>query len=160
MWKWELETSRLTKVVRDNGANVVKACEELNVDHFGCVAHSLRLVVPGALAKTREEVNATMTGEEEEISSFNDAAEPEEGEEQWEEDPAIELQAIDELERMLEDTSLENTVSLGSDDESVDLETDDCLDEGLLDGCLSTHTAKKDNGCNETGNEYNQEACC
>ncbi|KAG3102690.1 hypothetical protein PI124_g21944 [Phytophthora idaei] len=84
-----------------------------------------------------------MTGEEEQISSFNDVAEPEEGEEQWEEDPAIELQAIDELERMLEDTSLDNTVSLGSDDESVDLETDDCLDEGLLDGCLSDHTAKK-----------------
>ncbi|POM68349.1 Zinc finger BED domain containing hypothetical protein 1-like [Phytophthora palmivora] len=34
-----------------DGSNIVKACEELNVDNFGCIAHSLHLVVSGELSK-------------------------------------------------------------------------------------------------------------
>ncbi|CEG38084.1 Ribonuclease H-like domain [Plasmopara halstedii] len=138
MEKWGLDSLRLTKIIRDNGANIVKACNDLEVDHFGCVAHSLHLVVSGALSKSWEEVEAAQTDEQ---MSFGVLAEPDETDEQWVEDPEAELEAIGELEDELGLISLEVTSSVESVAESVDLETDDCMDEGLLDGCLSASAA-------------------
>ncbi|KAE9064175.1 hypothetical protein PF010_g28712 [Phytophthora fragariae] len=143
MQQWELDALRLTKIVGDNGSNVIKACKEMDVNHFGCIAHSLHLVVSGALAKTRDEVRASINRAEAHTVAFNDVAEPEADGEQWEEDPTIEIQAIDDVERELESTSLSGSASIEFDAESFDLETDDCLDEGMLDGCLSERAAAR-----------------
>jgi hypothetical protein len=35
----------MTMMVRDNSANVVKACKVWGVSHFGCVGHTLHLIV-------------------------------------------------------------------------------------------------------------------
>lgn len=138
MLKWRLDPLRLTKIVRDNGSNVVKACDELGVDHLSCVAHSLHLVVSGALSKTRDEVDETTVVQAQGVN-FEDMAEPEPGEERWVEDPVVEVQTIEQLEQELEQLALRSspTSDVPSNDESVDLLTDDSLDEGLLDSCLS-----------------------
>lgn len=93
MQKWELDALRLIKIVGDNGSNVIKAYKEMDVNHFGCIAHSLHLV--------------------------------------------------DDVERELESASMSGSASIEFNAESVDLETDDCLDKGMLDGWLSDRAAAR-----------------
>lgn len=40
-----MSKSRLMMMIRDNGSNFVKACNEWGVNHFGCVAHGFHLIV-------------------------------------------------------------------------------------------------------------------
>ncbi|KAF4145950.1 putative zinc finger bed domain-containing protein 1-like [Phytophthora infestans] len=147
MYTWGLDISRVSKVVRDNGANIVKACHELGVDHFGCMAHSLHLVVSGALAKTKAEVMDESNGDvdEQEGGAVDELAEVDDGEEHWVEDPSMELEAIAFLENEL--VGLETYVAANSvRQEALGVEmldvADDSLDEGLLNGCMSANAAK------------------
>ncbi|KAF4031496.1 hypothetical protein GN244_ATG16664 [Phytophthora infestans] len=147
MYTWGLDISRVSKVVRDNGANIVKACHELGVDHFGCMAHSLHLVVSGALAKTKAEVMDESNGDvdEQEGGAVDELAEVDDGEEHWVEDLSMELEAIAFLENEL--VGLETYVAANSvRQEALGVEmldvADDSLDEGLLNGCMSANAAK------------------
>ncbi|GMF62881.1 unnamed protein product [Phytophthora fragariaefolia] len=141
MHEWGLDVARVAKFVRDNGSNIVKACNDLGVEYFGCVAHSLHL---GALAKFRKDVGEV---NDENINS-DDIAELEEGDEEWVEDIDAELDAIASLESELDGVRVPNagevhrSVDLAAES-MVNLEADDALDEGLLDGCLSLTAASR-----------------
>jgi hypothetical protein len=54
MHDWSLPASRCVKLVRDGGSNMVKAARFLSIDDMSCVAHSMHLVVAGALIKPRK----------------------------------------------------------------------------------------------------------
>ena len=43
---WDIE-SKIHIGVRDNAANMVSAMRKANIDDFGCMAHTLQLVIPG-----------------------------------------------------------------------------------------------------------------
>lgn len=136
MLKWELDALRLTQIVRDNGSNVLKACVELGVDPLGCVAHSLHLVVSGALSKTRDDVDEMTVAQAQVV---DDLAEPEPGEERCIEDSVVEVRVIDEMESEMDQLDFRSAPpsAVPSYDESFNVLIDDSLDEGLLDGCLS-----------------------
>lgn len=68
--------------------------------------------------------------------AFNDVAEPEAVGEKSGEGLTIKIQAFIDVNQQLESASRSGSVSAGPDNESVSLETDDCLDEGVLGGCL------------------------
>ena len=40
-----LQRSKLALLLRDNASNGVKACKDMNINHFGCIGHGLHLVV-------------------------------------------------------------------------------------------------------------------
>ena len=42
--KWDI-ANKTHVIVRDNAANITKACDELRVQHIGCFAHTLQLCV-------------------------------------------------------------------------------------------------------------------
>ncbi|OWZ16914.1 Zinc finger BED domain-containing hypothetical protein [Phytophthora megakarya] len=111
MIKWGLDPLRLTKILRDIGSNVVKACDELGVDQLGCVAHSHHLVVSGALSKTRDEVDEMMLIQAQEIH-FDDIEEPEGAKERWVEDPVVKVQVIEQLKDEIEQLDLKSSPPL------------------------------------------------
>lgn len=53
---WGLDIARLARIVRDNASNMIKACKYYVWINMGCLAHSLHLVVHGALSKTKTEI--------------------------------------------------------------------------------------------------------
>ena len=53
MSEWEIDTTKVHCVVRDNGSNMVKAMSEGGLPNFGCFAHSLQLVVHDGLLSQR-----------------------------------------------------------------------------------------------------------
>ncbi|OWZ06132.1 hypothetical protein PHMEG_00021659 [Phytophthora megakarya] len=116
MREWDLDISRVAKLVRDNGSNIVKACDDLGVKHFGCMAHSLHLVVTGALSKYHKDVCEM----DEESENCDDVAEIEEGEEMWVEDIENELEAIACLEKELEEIGVPS-IDVVEDDNMPDI---------------------------------------
>ena len=42
---WGLNKQNLVYMSRDNGSNIVKACREWEIQHFGCIGHCLHLIV-------------------------------------------------------------------------------------------------------------------
>lgn len=50
---WGLEPAKCMKLVRDGASNGVAAADLLGISHMSCVAHSLQLVVAGALMKRK-----------------------------------------------------------------------------------------------------------
>ena len=51
--EWKITLSQVYVVIRDNGANIVKAMTEANLPNFGCFAQSLQLVVNDGLLSQR-----------------------------------------------------------------------------------------------------------
>ena len=43
--KFGLRTEKLSMMMRDNASNGVKACNDLGIRHFGCIGHSIHLVI-------------------------------------------------------------------------------------------------------------------
>ena len=52
---WGLKKENCVKFVRDGAANGVKACNELQINHMSCLAHSLHLVVAAGLINKLKE---------------------------------------------------------------------------------------------------------
>jgi uncharacterized lipoprotein YehR (DUF1307 family) len=52
--EWGLGSSNLVMMTRDNGSNIVKACNDWGIPHFGCIGHSLHLVVGPLFVLTRD----------------------------------------------------------------------------------------------------------
>jgi hypothetical protein len=42
---WNLDHNNLTMMLRDNASNVLKACRDWGIPHFGCIGHTLHLIV-------------------------------------------------------------------------------------------------------------------
>jgi hypothetical protein len=63
--RWSIPKAFCVKLVRDAGANMVKAGNMLGVDHTSCVAHALHLIVAGALIKSRKSQALRRTDEPE-----------------------------------------------------------------------------------------------
>ena len=42
---WGLNKENLVLMSRDNGSNIVKACRDWGIQHFGCIGHCLHLIV-------------------------------------------------------------------------------------------------------------------
>jgi hypothetical protein len=51
--KWGLDKSKCVRLVRDGAANAVSAGNQFEVPHASCLAHSLHLVVAGAMIKKK-----------------------------------------------------------------------------------------------------------
>ena len=78
--KWGLFTEKLTVMARDNGSNIVAACNMWGIHHIGCIGHSLHLVVNPFLQKKKEEEDSNGEenddnydiGVDNDVVSFND----------------------------------------------------------------------------------------
>jgi hypothetical protein len=46
--KWGIQKENMTMMLRDNACNAIKACCNWGITHFGCIGHTLHLIV-GAL---------------------------------------------------------------------------------------------------------------
>ena len=43
--RFGLDTAKLVLMMRDNASNGVRACKDWGIRHFGCIGHSIHLVV-------------------------------------------------------------------------------------------------------------------
>lgn len=43
--RWNLEKKKLVLMLRDNASNAIRACEDWGIESFGCIGHSLHLIV-------------------------------------------------------------------------------------------------------------------
>ena len=50
---WEVPTDKIHLVLRDNGANMIKAIRDTSLPSFGCFAHTLQLVVHDGILSQR-----------------------------------------------------------------------------------------------------------
>ena len=57
--RWALPLNKLSIMARDNGSNVVSACNKLDITHQGCVGHSIHLVVNPFLKNEAKQTNAS-----------------------------------------------------------------------------------------------------
>ncbi|KAE8986712.1 hypothetical protein PR001_g21492 [Phytophthora rubi] len=55
--EWGLSKEYCTKLVRDGGTNMVSAADTLAIPTMSCVAHSLHLVVAGAMIKKKKTID-------------------------------------------------------------------------------------------------------
>ncbi|KAE9285368.1 hypothetical protein PF008_g26933 [Phytophthora fragariae] len=110
--EWGLSKEYCTKLVRDGGTNMVSAADTLAIPTMACVAHSLRLVVAGAMIKKKKTID-----QPEELPAWaaevsKESAEPimehEEDEQLSREDrdqmDTLRDLAVDEMETYLNDT--------------------------------------------------------
>jgi hypothetical protein len=51
-----LEKAKLALLLRDNASNGIKACNEMMINHFGCIGHGLHLLVGPFLIPKRSRV--------------------------------------------------------------------------------------------------------
>ena len=52
--KFSLRPEKLSMMMRDNASNGVKACNNLGIRHFGCIGHSIHIVIgPFVLEKKK-----------------------------------------------------------------------------------------------------------
>ena len=51
--QWAIKEDQTHLVLRDNGANIVKALTDASLPHFGCFAHTLQLVVHDGVLSQR-----------------------------------------------------------------------------------------------------------
>lgn len=58
---FNLRLSKLALILRDNASNGIKACEKLKAPHFGCIGHSLHLVVGPFLLEKHAATNTIET---------------------------------------------------------------------------------------------------
>lgn len=56
--EFNLDKDKMAMMLRDNGSNMVKACEDWGIPHFGCIGHCLHLIVGPFLLETKS-VEAT-----------------------------------------------------------------------------------------------------
>ncbi|OWZ02710.1 hypothetical protein PHMEG_00025686 [Phytophthora megakarya] len=59
MEDWSLMREYCTRMLSDSGANVVKAARLLQLEHMPCIAHTLHLIVGGAMIKAKSKTNPT-----------------------------------------------------------------------------------------------------
>ena len=52
--KFGLRPEKLSMMMRDNASNGVKACNNLGIRHFGCVGHSIHLVIGPFVLETKQ----------------------------------------------------------------------------------------------------------
>jgi hypothetical protein len=69
---WGLKKENCVKFVRDGAANGVKACNELQINHMSCLAHSLHLVVAAGLINKLKETNVDIQSNEIETIVLDD----------------------------------------------------------------------------------------
>ena len=43
--KWGIQKDKLVLMLRDNASNAIKACDEWGIESFGCIGHTLHLIV-------------------------------------------------------------------------------------------------------------------
>jgi len=43
--KWGIEKENMMMMLRDHASNAIKACHDWGIPHFGCIGHTLHLVV-------------------------------------------------------------------------------------------------------------------
>ena len=58
-----LEKVKLAVLLRDNAANGIKACKEMMINHFGCIGHSLHLLVGPFLIEKKEKATINSLNE-------------------------------------------------------------------------------------------------
>ena len=51
--KWDISLERVHLVITDNASNMKKAMLDASLQHFGCFAHSLQLVIQDGLLSQR-----------------------------------------------------------------------------------------------------------
>jgi hypothetical protein len=54
MHSFGLDAAKLAMLLRDNASNGVKACRDMQINHFGCIGHGLHLVVGPFLLKKKK----------------------------------------------------------------------------------------------------------
>ena len=59
--KWGLRKENLAMMLRDNASNVIKACRDWGIEHFGCIGHTLHLIVGPLFIETRTSRDAEQT---------------------------------------------------------------------------------------------------
>jgi hypothetical protein len=67
--KFNLQTHKLVLLLRDNASNGIKACKDMTVSHFGCIGHSLHLVVRPFLLEKKSKAHQN---EEEDVEENGD----------------------------------------------------------------------------------------
>ncbi|KAE8891983.1 hypothetical protein PF003_g23835 [Phytophthora fragariae] len=109
--EWSMPKRFCVKLLRDSGANMVAASKKLNIEHMACIAHSLHLVVAGALIKKSKTASGNVIPEWAEdvaAESSTNVAEREEEATLSKEDRAeiegLQELAIDEMEEFLDST--------------------------------------------------------
>ena len=53
--KWDISLERVHLVITDNASNMKKAMNDASLQHFGCFAHSLQLVIQDGLLSLKEQ---------------------------------------------------------------------------------------------------------
>jgi len=54
---WNLEKKKLVLMLRDNASNAKKACSDWGIESFGCIDHSLHLIVGPLFAQKNQGAN-------------------------------------------------------------------------------------------------------
>ena len=55
--RWDLDVAMITMMLRDSGANMVKACTDWEIPHFPCVGHCLHLIVGPLLVEGKNKTS-------------------------------------------------------------------------------------------------------
>ena len=70
---FNLRNQKLALLLRDNASNGIKACEDMEVPHFGCIGHSLHLVVGPFLLekkKAQDTQESMVDDDDDDIAEF------------------------------------------------------------------------------------------
>jgi hypothetical protein len=51
--KWGKLKENMTMMLRDNASNVIKVCQDWEIPHFGCIGHTLHLIVSPLFVQKR-----------------------------------------------------------------------------------------------------------
>lgn len=54
---WGIHKDDLVMMLRDNASNAVKACNDWQVKHFGCIGHTLHLIVGSLFVQRKSSSN-------------------------------------------------------------------------------------------------------
>ena len=65
--KYGLNKEKLSIMLRDNAPNGIKACRDWGIKSFGCIGHSIHLVVGPFLVEKKESRSSSVPNEEDEI---------------------------------------------------------------------------------------------
>jgi hypothetical protein len=59
--KWGIQNENMTMMLRDNTSNAIKVCHNWGITHFGCIGHTLHLIVGALFVQKEVQVQALMT---------------------------------------------------------------------------------------------------
>jgi hypothetical protein len=72
MAEWNLEKKNLILMLRDNASNAVLSCKILEIESFGCIAHTLHLVLAPLLFTKKKRLRGPKAEEPEAFGNMND----------------------------------------------------------------------------------------